>query len=49
MDSQLPALDGYDATQQIKALTWFAAIPIIAVSSIAMGMRKRRGPPAATM
>jgi two-component system, cell cycle response regulator DivK len=36
MDIQLPALDGYDATRQIKALPGFAAIPIIAVSSFAM-------------
>jgi two-component system cell cycle response regulator DivK len=36
MDIQLPVLDGYDATRQIKALPGFAAIPIIAVSSIAM-------------
>jgi two-component system cell cycle response regulator DivK len=36
MDIQLPVLDGYDATRQIKALPGFATIPIIAVSSIAM-------------
>ena len=36
MDIQLPALDGYDATRQIKVLPGFAAIPIIAVSSFAM-------------
>jgi two-component system cell cycle response regulator DivK len=36
MDIQLPALDGYDATRQIKALPGFTAIPIIAVSSFAM-------------
>jgi two-component system, cell cycle response regulator DivK len=36
MDIQLPVLDGYDATRQIKALPGFAAIPIIAVSSFAM-------------
>jgi len=36
MDIQLPVLDGYDATRQIKALPRLAAIPIIAVSSFAM-------------
>jgi two-component system, cell cycle response regulator DivK len=36
MDIQLPVLDGYDATRQIKALPGVAAIPIIAVSSFAM-------------
>jgi len=36
MDIQLPVLDGYDATWQIKALPGLAAIPIIAVSSFAM-------------
>src|SRR5262245_58813048 len=36
MDIQLPMLDGYDATRQIKALPGLAAIPIIAVSSFTM-------------
>jgi two-component system, cell cycle response regulator DivK len=36
MDIQLPVLDGYDATRQIKALPGFGAIPVIAVSSFAM-------------
>jgi two-component system, cell cycle response regulator DivK len=36
MDIQLPVLDGYDATRQIKALPGFTAIRIIAVSSFAM-------------
>jgi two-component system, cell cycle response regulator DivK len=36
MDIQLPVLDGYDATRQIKALPGCASIPIIAVSSFAM-------------
>ena len=36
MDIQLPGLDGYEATRQIKALPELAATPIIAVSSFAM-------------
>jgi two-component system cell cycle response regulator DivK len=36
MDIQLPVLDGYDATRQIKALPGLGATPIIAVSSFAM-------------
>jgi two-component system, cell cycle response regulator DivK len=36
MDIQLPVLDGYDATRQIKEMPGLAAIPIIAVSSFAM-------------
>jgi two-component system, cell cycle response regulator DivK len=36
MDIQLPILDGYDATRQIKSDPNLAAIPIIAVSSFAM-------------
>jgi two-component system cell cycle response regulator DivK len=36
MEIQLPVLDGYDATRQIKGLLGLAAIPIIAVSSFAM-------------
>ena len=49
MDIQLPVLDGYDATRQIKALPGLAAIPIIAVSSFAMkGDEEKARPPAAT-
>jgi two-component system, cell cycle response regulator DivK len=36
MDIQLPVLDGYDATRQIKANPDLKATPIIAVSSFAM-------------
>ena len=36
MDIQLPVLDGYDATRQIKADPGLRATPIIAVSSFAM-------------
>jgi two-component system cell cycle response regulator DivK len=36
MDIQLPVLDGYEATRQIKADPNLKAIPIIAVSSYAM-------------
>jgi two-component system cell cycle response regulator DivK len=49
MDIQLPVLDGYEASRQIKQLPGFATIPIIAVSSFAMkGTRRRRVPQAAT-
>jgi two-component system cell cycle response regulator DivK len=36
MDIQLPVLDGYEATRQIKADLNLKATPIIAVSSFAM-------------
>ena len=36
MDIQLPVLDGYEATRQIKADPTVAKTPIIAVSSFAM-------------
>jgi two-component system, cell cycle response regulator DivK len=36
MDIQLPVLDGYETTRQIRTDPKFAATPIIAVSSYAM-------------
>jgi two-component system cell cycle response regulator DivK len=36
MDIQMPIIDGYDATRQIKADPNLASIPIVAVSSFAM-------------
>jgi len=36
MDIQLPVLDGYEATRQIKADPTVAKTPIVAVSSFAM-------------
>ena len=36
MDIQLPVIDGYEATRQIKADPTLAKTPIIAVSSFAM-------------
>ena len=36
MDIQMPVIDGYEATRQIKADPDLASIPIIAVSSFAM-------------
>jgi two-component system, cell cycle response regulator DivK len=36
MDIQMPMMDGYDATRQIKADPSLASTPIIAVSSFAM-------------
>jgi two-component system, cell cycle response regulator DivK len=36
MDIQMPVLDGYEATRQIKADPDFKVTPIIAVSSFAM-------------
>jgi CheY-like chemotaxis protein len=37
MDIQLPVVDGYEATQQIKADPILKATPIIAVSSFDEG------------
>jgi two-component system, cell cycle response regulator DivK len=36
MDIQLPVLDGYEATRQIRAIPELAKIPIIAVTSYAL-------------
>jgi two-component system cell cycle response regulator DivK len=36
MDIQMPVMDGYEATRQIKADPKLKAIPIVAVSSFAM-------------
>jgi two-component system, cell cycle response regulator DivK len=36
MDIQLPVLDGYETTRQIKARPALAAIPIVAVTSYAL-------------
>lgn len=37
MDIQLPALDGYEATRQIRAIDELKSIPIIAVTSYGRG------------
>ena len=36
MDIQLPRMDGYEATQQIKSIAELKTIPIIAVTSYAL-------------
>ena len=36
MDIQLPEMDGYEATQQIKSIAELKTIPIIAVTSYAL-------------
>ena len=39
MDIQLPVMDGYEATRRIRANPELKAIPIIAVTSYALGRR----------
>src|SRR5262245_66471046 len=39
MDIQLPKMDGYEATQQIKSIAELQTIPIIAVTSYALSGR----------
>ena len=36
MDIQLPQMDGYEATRQIRAISELAQVPIIAVTSYAL-------------
>ena len=43
MDIQMPELDGYAATRQIKADPELKAIPIVAVSSFAMKGDEEKG------
>ena len=48
-DIQMPIIDGYEATRQIKADPNLASVPLVAVSSFAMkGDEERRGQQAAT-
>ena len=42
MDIQLPVMDGYEATRRIKADAALRSIPIIAITSYAMGEDEAR-------
>jgi two-component system cell cycle response regulator DivK len=49
MDIQLPVVDGYEATRQIKSDPTLAKTPIIAVSSFAMKGDEAKAPGAAAI
>jgi two-component system cell cycle response regulator DivK len=42
MDIQLPVMDGYEATRRLKADPALRAIPIIAITSYALGEDEKR-------
>jgi two-component system cell cycle response regulator DivK len=42
MDIQLPVMDGYEATRRIKADPALRSIPVIAITSYAMGEDEKR-------
>jgi two-component system cell cycle response regulator DivK len=42
MDIQLPGVDGYEATRQIKSLDAMSAVPIIAVTSYALSDDRKK-------
>ena len=44
MDIQLPIIDGYEATRQIRAIDDLKSIPIIAVTSYALERGRGQGP-----